>query len=460
MKSYRRFFLIVAIAAIGVSVLQVRLILYAHNSYMERFSGDVSEALNRVSIKLEYEHAQRMVSKFDSETEDRSSKIIEKNIFEQALIMRRLSRLDSVLQSSSDRAYLREQQRLENRVDMRQIDSLLKVEFARFALPTDYEFGVVEGDQPTRYVTIDFNWEDYPDMFRTLLFRHDYPVASSAWLYLYFPGKNRFVLRRLIFVLSLSILLMGLLVFTMGSTIRQLIKQKEISNIKTDFINNMTHEFKTPIATISLAVDALTNDAIAKDPERIKYYAGMIRQENRRMNAQVEQVLRLALLDRKAISLEKEAVDAHQLIQKAVDHLRLQVETRGGDFILNLKAKSSMIEVDPEQILTVLVNLLDNANKYSPNEPEITVSTYNKNDSLIIEVADKGLGMSKDMINKVFERFFRQTTGDLHDIKGHGLGLSYAREIITLHNGEITVDSHPGKGSVFSIYIPCIQEES
>jgi two-component system phosphate regulon sensor histidine kinase PhoR len=246
----------------------------------------------------------------------------------------------------------------------------------------------------------------------------------------------------------------------MGSTIKQLIKQKEISNIKTDFINNMTHEFKTPIATISLAVDALTNDAIAKDPERIKYYAGMIRQENRRMNAQVEQVLRLALLDRKAISLEKEAVDAHQLIQKAVDHLRLQVETRGGDFILNLKAKNSMIEVDPEQILTVLVNLLDNANKYSPNEPEITVSTYNKNDSLIIEVADKGLGMSKDMINKVFERFFRQTTGDLHDIKGHGLGLSYAREIITLHKGEITVDSHPGKGSVFSIYIPYIQEES
>jgi two-component system phosphate regulon sensor histidine kinase PhoR len=458
MKSYRRFFLLVMIAAIGVTVLQVRMILYAHNSYMERFTSDVTDALNRVSIKLEYEHAQRVVNRFD-QSENGASLGPEKNIFEQALVMRRLSRLDSVIQDASDRAILQEQQKLENRINMAQIDSLLRIEFVRFSLPTSYEFGVVEGDVPTKFTTMDFDWVENKDMFRTLLYRHDYPIASSTWLYLYFPGKSRFVLRRLVLVISLSIFLMGLLVFAMGRTLQQLIKQKEISNIKTDFINNMTHEFKTPIATISLAVDALSNDAIASDPNRIKYYAEMIRQENRRMNAQVEQVLRLALLDRKAISLEKEAVDVHQLVEKAIAHLRLQVETRGGDFKTDLQAKYSMIEVDAEQILTVLVNLLDNANKYSPNEPEISIRTFNKAEKVVIQVADKGLGMSKDLINKVFERFFRQTTGDLHDIKGHGLGLSYAREIITLHNGEITVESHPGKGSVFSIYLPYIQED-
>jgi two-component system, OmpR family, phosphate regulon sensor histidine kinase PhoR len=458
MKSYRRFFFLVMAAAVGVTVLQVRLILYAHNTYMDKFASDVTDALNRVSIKLEYDHAQEVVNRFD-QYENGAVQEKEKNIFEQALVMRRLSRLDSVIQDANDRALLQEQQKLENRVNMSQIDSLLKIEFARFSLPTSYEFGIVEAEAPTRFTTIDFEWSENMDMFRTLLYRHDYPIASSTWLYLYFPGKSRFVLRRLILVISLSILLMGLLVFAMGRTVQQLIKQKEISNIKTDFINNMTHEFKTPIATISLAVDALSSDAISSDPQRIKYYADMIRQENRRMNAQVEQVLRLALLDRKAISFEKEAVDVHQLVEKAIAHLRLQVETRGGDFKTELNAKYSMIEVDPEQIITVLVNLIDNANKYSPNEPEISIRTFNKSEHVVIEVADKGLGMSKDLINKVFDRFFRQTTGDLHDIKGHGLGLSYAREIISLHNGLISVESHPGRGSVFSIYLPFIQED-
>ena len=469
MKSYRRFFLLIALATIGVLILQLRLIIHSQELYEERFTRDVTDAITKVSYQLEYAHAQEMIQKFDETTpyapksrgdttgiSTRSDG--EKNVFEQALVMRRLSRLDSVVIDEEDRQSLRLEQRLENRVSMREIDSLLKREFTQKALPRSFEFAVVEKEKVTDYKTIDFDWEVAHNQFRTLLFRHDYYPPSTTWLYVYFPGKRGFVLRRLLIVLGLSLLLMGVLVYAMLHTISQLIKQKQISNIKTDFINNMTHEFKTPIATISLAVDALSSDQIASQQEKIKYYANIIRQENRRMNAQVEQVLRLALLDRKAVSLEKEAIDAHQLIEKAISHLRLQVETRGGDFSTSLDAQYSMIEVDPEQILTVLVNLLDNANKYSPNEPRIEIKTYNKGEKLIIQVADQGAGMTKDMINKVFDRFFRQTTGDLHDIKGHGLGLSYAREIITLHQGDITVESKPGKGSVFSIELPYLEE--
>ncbi|MCC5916283.1 MAG: HAMP domain-containing histidine kinase [Cryomorphaceae bacterium] len=468
MKSYRRFFLLIALATVGVLTLQILLILGSQTLYEEGFNRDVSDAITKVSYQLEYDHARQMIKKFDDSSStdypSRSGKRIkhdsDRNFFEQALVMRRLSRLDSVVIDEQDRESLREEQQLEKRINMREIDSLLKREFSQKALPRQFEFGIVERDKLTNFHTLDFEFEKAKSQFRTLLFRHDYYPPSRTWLYVYFPNKDRFVLRRLLIVLGLSLLLMGVLVYAMLYTIRQLIQQKQINTVKTDFINNMTHEFKTPIATISLAVDALSNEKISCDQERIKYYANLIRQENRRMNAQVEQVLRLALMDKQGVRLEKEAVDIHQLIEKAINHLRLQVETRGGELVTQFEAKDSMVEVDPEQILTVFINLIDNANKYSPNEPKITVHTFNKGDKVIVQVSDTGVGMTKDMINKVFERFFRQTTGDLHDIKGHGLGLSYAREIITLHQGDISVESKPGEGSVFSVALPYLEEET
>ncbi len=467
MKSYRRFFFLIALATVGVLVLQLRLINYSQEMYEERFNRDVSDAITKVSYQLEYAHAKQMINKFDTDTpvmssssDDKINSDTEQTIFKQAAVVRRLSRLDSVVQNPDDKETLKAEKKLENRIDMSVIDSLLRREFSQKALPRTFEFGIIKDGAHSRFTTLDFEWEMAQSQFRTLLFRHDLTPPSTTWLYVYFPNKDRFVMKRLLIVLGLTLLLMGVLVYAMLYTISQLIKQKQISNIKTDFINNMTHEFKTPIATISLAVDALSNEQITGNPERVSYYANLIRQENRRMNAQVEQVLRLALLDKKAVQLEKEVVDIHQILHKAIDHLRLQVETRGGDFSTNFKADFSMVEVDPEQMLTVFVNLIDNANKYSPNEPKIGVRTYNKGDELIIEVADKGIGMSKDMISKVFDRFFRQTTGDLHDIKGHGLGLSYAREIITLHQGEINVNSKPNEGSVFIISLPFIEEDN
>lgn len=467
MKAYKRFFLLIALATIGVLVLQLRLISYSQEMYEERFNRDVSDAITKVSYQLEYAHAKQMISKFDRSESSLDSKGVsadartdtEQSIFKQTDVVRRLSRLDSVVTDRNDRETLKTEQKLENRINMNVIDSLLRREFSQKALPKSFEFGIVNDGRLSRFSTLDFDWANAQSQFRTLLFRHDLSPPSTTWLYVYFPKKDGFIMRRLLFMLGLSLLLMGVLVYAMLYTISQLIKQKQISNIKTDFINNMTHEFKTPIATISLAVDALSNEQIASDPARIGYYANLIRQENRRMNAQVEQVLRLALLDKKAVQLEKEVVDIHQVIHKAMDHLRLQVETRGGDFSTNFKADRCMVEVDPEQMLTVFVNLIDNANKYSPNEPKIGIRSFNRGDELIVEVSDRGIGMSKDMISKVFDRFFRQTTGDLHDIKGHGLGLSYAREIITLHQGEITVESKPDEGSVFSIRLPYLEEE-
>jgi two-component system, OmpR family, phosphate regulon sensor histidine kinase PhoR len=236
-----------------------------------------------------------------------------------------------------------------------------------------------------------------------------------------------------------------------SSALRQLIKQRQISQIKTDFINNMTHEFKTPIATINLALDALKNPKVSDDKVFIARYLKMIREENRRMHAQVENVLRISKLEKNELDLPKERVKLHEIVEDAITHVNLIVESKGGYIKTHFDAMKSSVLANDLHLTNVIVNVLDNAVKYSDDAPKIDVFTENVKDNIILRIQDHGLGMSKGVQKRIFEKFYRESTGDIHNVKGHGLGLSYVKRILSDHNAEIYVESEKGKGSTFVI---------
>jgi two-component system phosphate regulon sensor histidine kinase PhoR len=241
----------------------------------------------------------------------------------------------------------------------------------------------------------------------------------------------------------------GVILFCFAYTIQVILEQKKLSEIKNDFINNMTHEFKTPIATISLAADSIGNPMILHKPEKVQRFANIIKAENKRMNKQVEKVLSMALLDRKEVNLMIKPINIHEIISRAVDNISLQVERKDGQILQDLKAENAVIEADETHISNVIHNLLDNANKYTPEKPAISVHTRNTDGGVQVMIKDNGLGMSKEQRRKIFDKFYRVHTGNRHDIKGFGLGLSYVKAIVSEHKGDITVQSELGKGSKF-----------
>ena len=227
-----------------------------------------------------------------------------------------------------------------------------------------------------------------------------------------------------------------------------------MSEMKSDFINNMTHEFKTPIATISLAVDSINTPAVINKAEQIKYYTNIIKEENRRMNSQVENVLQMSLIDKKDLELNIGTYDVHLLLSNAIKNISLHVDKRKGKLTSILNAENSFFEVDEVHFTNVILNLLDNAIKYSKTEPNIKITTKNNLNGILISIEDDGIGMSNDTLHRIFDKFYRVPTGNVHNIKGFGLGLSYVKAIIQNFDGQIEVSSTIGKGSIFTIFLP------
>jgi two-component system phosphate regulon sensor histidine kinase PhoR len=224
--------------------------------------------------------------------------------------------------------------------------------------------------------------------------------------------------------------------------------------MKSDFINNMTHEFKTPIATISLAADTIANNKVISDESKVRHFVGMIKKENARMNRQVETILQIASLDKKEMDFEFSEIDFHEVLTHAIDTVEIQVTERGGTIKRHLDAAATILSGDAEHLRNLVHNLLDNANKYSEGAPDITVSTSNDDRGITLTVEDRGIGMSKAVQSRIFERFYRQTSGNIHNVKGFGLGLNYAKAITDAHGGTINVESEPGKGSRFTVFLP------
>jgi two-component system phosphate regulon sensor histidine kinase PhoR len=257
-------------------------------------------------------------------------------------------------------------------------------------------------------------------------------------------------------MLILSIVFTLIIVIAYSSALYQLIKQRQISEIKTDFINNMTHEFKTPIATINLALDSIRNPKIIDDKEKVLRYLGMIKEENKRMHAQVENVLRISKLEKNELNISKERVELNDLVEDAISHVELIIEDRGGHIETHLDAEKSSVLANETHFTNVLVNVLDNAIKYSPDAPKIIVTTELAGNNILVHIKDHGSGMSKVAQKRVFEKFYREHTGNIHNVKGHGLGLAYVKRIVEDHHGHISVESEKEKGSTFTIKLPLI----
>jgi two-component system phosphate regulon sensor histidine kinase PhoR len=265
-----------------------------------------------------------------------------------------------------------------------------------------------------------------------------------------------FVLRSMGWMIAGAILFTLIIIAAFYLTVRTILHQKKLSEMKSDFINNMTHELKTPLATISLAVDALRNEKVISDREKIGYFSGIIKDENKRMNKQVETILQAALMDKDAIQVKRQPIHVHAILEAIRENFELQLNERGGKVTLELAATDDMVEVDELHFTNMLSNLVDNAVKYSRElvPPDIRISTRNSGSMLNIRVEDNGIGMNKETLSRIFERFYRAHTGNVHNVKGFGLGLSYVKSVVDAHQGRIRVESTPGRGSVFTLEIP------
>ena len=343
---------------------------------------------------------------------------------------------------------------IDERISKEKLKSLLKKELEEHEVKTKFEFGIYSSGIATKIKSDGFHYDK--DATYTIPIFADNEGNSKYELLVTFPQKKKFLLSQLVSITILSIIFTLIIIIAYTSALNQLIRQKQISEIKTDFINNMTHEFKTPIATINLALDAIKNPKIIEDKEKVFRYLQMIRDENKRMHAQVENVLRISKLEKKELDITKEPTVVHDVIEDAIEHVNLILEDKNGTVVKHLNAARTTCLLNEVHFTNVLVNILENAIKYSPDSPKIEIFTENIKDMILIKVKDNGLGMSKIAQKRVFEKFYREHTGDIHNVKGHGLGLAYVKRIVEDHNGHVYVESEKGKGSTFIIKIPLI----
>ncbi|MEP7256480.1 MAG: HAMP domain-containing sensor histidine kinase [Ferruginibacter sp.] len=282
-------------------------------------------------------------------------------------------------------------------------------------------------------------------------------LVSEELLSIIVPHQKSLIWKEMIWFVLGSILFTLIITAAFFITIRTLLKQKKLSEIKSDFINNMTHEFKTPLATISLAVDALKNEKVAGNKEKTNYFTGIIKEENKRMNKQVETILQAALLDKQEVQLNLKKLAAHDLIVSALNNINLQVEEKSGKLEVDMGAEKDLILADEVHFTNLINNLLDNAVKYSKEDLHIKLMTKNAGNQLKIIIEDNGIGMNKETLNRIFEKFYRAHTGNVHNVKGFGLGLSYVKTMVDAHHGTIKAESVLGKGSSFCITIPLVK---
>lgn len=345
---------------------------------------------------------------------------------------------------------------IKERLSRCDLENIVSNELRNRGINLNYEYCVLNNDSNTMLMCscpAEYTAELTKSKFKTQLFPNDL-FSKPNFLVISFPNSISYVLSSMWLMLAGSSLFTLIILFVFMYTIQVIIRQKKISDIKSDFINNMTHEFKTPIATISLAADSLKNPKVTGDTEKMDYFTRIIREENKRMNAQVEHVLQMAQIEKGELKLRLEEVNIHDIIQQAVDLIKIQVESREGTLVAELDSTLPVVRADALHLSNVIFNLLDNANKYSPDKPAIVISTSDVSNGVLIKVKDNGMGMTRDTIKKIFEKFYRVPTGNIHNIKGFGLGLSYVKAIVEQHHGWVEATSEPGKGSTFELFIP------
>ncbi len=346
-----------------------------------------------------------------------------------------------------------------DRVNYQILDSLLKYEIKMKGIDIPFEYGISSMENPgylhyassVKYKMTGLKSDK--DTYEVNLFPNDYS-NSENYLRVYFPNQDKFIIRNIWMMYATSLLLILVVLGCFYVAVSTIVKQKQLADIKNDFINNMTHEFKTPISTISLATQMLGDEAVTASSSMFKRYLGIIRDENKRLGSQVEKVLQTAQMERGEVSLKLGTVNVHQIIERVLENISPQIELREGIIDMDLQAENPEIQADEVHLTNIIFNLLDNANKYSPEKPIIKITTENTEKGLSIKVSDQGIGMTKESIKNIFEKFYRVPTGNVHDVKGFGLGLSYVKKMVEEHQGRINVQSKIGEGSEFEVVLP------
>ncbi len=488
------------IGLLGSSLIQVYWFNWSMEQQESRFETSVFEALNKVEERLTASEAiaplellnsmhdapsqmiQQEMAEFIEESGMVSAEMrinlekINDTMYSSELLVSLLDSMDSWRRQSTYWEMWDEQRRynppdISERIKPKKLDYLIREELENRGINLPFQYGVIQASDSS-FIIINGNYVvgnmDNSEATHAVnpqsksLFNSKYHIAlfrsdlknSPGWLKLHFPNKTGWLWYSLLPTMLAAVLFTFLILFCFSYTIYVILRQKKVSSMKTDFINNMTHEFKTPIATISLAADSIASPKVISDESKIHRFIGIIQQENKRMLRQVEKVLQMAQMDEKDFKLKVSQVNTHMIIRQAVDHLSLQVQRRDGTIDIQLEAEQPMIEGDHTHLSNVIYNMLDNANKYSEGAPKIVISTKNVAGGVEITVSDNGIGMTKEDQKHIFDKFYRVHTGNVHDVKGFGLGLSYVKAIALAHRGSINVKSEPGKGSEFCLYLP------
>lgn len=341
---------------------------------------------------------------------------------------------------------------IQDRLPTGYLEKIIHSQLAGMGMDIDYEYSVISDNK------IAFKSDHYlPDtdtkFYTVQLFPQDIWNRTN-YLRLYFPSQRNYIIKSVGFMgltsVGLTFIILGIFVFTMWVIFRQ----KKLSEIKNDFVNNMTHELKTPISTISLASQMLSDSSIATEHKNYANISKIIATESKRLSVQVEKVLQTAVFDQGKMKLKFKNIDINDLVSAALNNFEIQVRKRGGKIDWSPEAENSLINVDEVHFTNVVSNLLDNAIKYSKEIPEIRVETRNENASVIFSVKDNGIGISEENKKRIFERFYRVPTGNIHNVKGFGLGLSYVKKVVELHHGSIDVSSELNKGTIFVVKVP------
>lgn len=344
---------------------------------------------------------------------------------------------------------------IETRIDSSSIDSLIASELSLKGINIEYDFGIYSPRRDTILLQKTGKYEEElrNEGYGFRLFPSDM-FSPPEYLLIYFPKKSSYIYAEVSGMFLLTLVLVAVIIFSFFFVVFSLLRQKKLSEMKTDFINNMTHEIKTPISTISLACEVLSDNQTEISPEKQFEFIHIIAQENKRLAAMTEKILQTAIIEKGRMGLKREKLNAHHIIQQAVENIQLLVEQKDGVIEQDLSAERTLIMADSIHFENAIFNLLDNANKYSEIQPKIEIHTKNINNSILISIKDHGIGISKKDQKRIFERLYRVPTGDVHNVKGFGLGLNYVKAIIEGHEGEITLQSELGKGSEFIIKVP------
>lgn len=345
---------------------------------------------------------------------------------------------------------------LSRRISKDKLDTLIKKELLNKNITLNYDFWVKEANRDTVLYrkAANISGDVLPsNTYKTTIFNRDVR-RDPGMLYLSFPDQQSAIFGNMSATLASSGILLLVLIVIFSYTLYTILRQKKISEMKTDFINNMTHEFKTPVATIMIASEALKDPEIVEDKSRIKRLAGIIYDENVRLGNHIERVLSIARLDKRELHMERTEVHINELVSAVMDSMQLQLQKKDANIKMELQADPDIVIGDELHLSNVIYNLIDNANKYSVTNPQIIVKTRSTSRSLIIEVADEGIGMTKEQSKRIFDQFYRVPTGNLHDVKGFGLGLNYVQDVLLQMNGTVKVQSEKDKGTLFIITLP------